>query len=105
MRARIADARDLIRDALGQQVEAGRRYRREQLALLGKMLVGGVVAYPGAARELAQGKIHALGFAQDFERRGDDGTAQIAVMIGTQVGFLVFAHDYPKMMPLRGVMA
>ena len=42
------------------------------------------MADAGAARELAQGKIDALRFAQDLERRGDDGTAQIAVMIGTQ---------------------
>jgi len=56
------------------------------------------VAHPGAARELAQGKIQALGFAQDFERRVDDGAAQIPVMIGTRFGILVSAHDFPKMM-------
>ena len=32
---------------------------------------------------------------------GDDGTAQITVMIGTWVGTLRFDHGYPKAMPLR----
>ncbi len=69
-------------DGLPQRPEPYCRHFRQQLTLVGKVLVRRRVADAGPASQLAQGELPVLLLLQDLQRRIDQCPAEIAMVIG-----------------------
>ena len=80
--------------ALGQRLEAAGGDGGEEVALFGKMLVGRVVAHPGAPRHFAQREGPVLRLGDQRQRRLDQRRGEAAMVIrarrggGARGGFL-----------------
>ena len=83
---RSVNSRHGAQHAVAQSFEADNRDRREKILLLRKMIVGRLVAHPGAPRHFSEREGPILLLGDQFERSVDHGATEVAVMIGLRIG-------------------
>jgi hypothetical protein len=89
-RLRIVDSGDGAQHAVAQSFEADNGDGGQKILLLGKVIVGRLVAYPGASRHFPEREGPILLLCDQFERSVDQSATKIAVMIGLRVGAAIF---------------
>ena len=98
-RFRLNEANHRATQAVTQSFESYRGGGREKIQLLGEMVVGRVGTDTGAACHLSEREGPVLLLGDQFQRRLDQSSTEVAVMIGLGfVGLNFFRHGGPGML-------